>query len=754
MESTVQDPTHRRKVRTRLVILVVISLLILLNIFAIYYQDFNPTYAIANNIVVYAVVNINVILLMILVLLVLRNLVKLYFERKGKVVGAKFRTKLVIAFVGLALVPSILLFIVASGLINRSIQGWFDGQVERALGQSQEVVERFYRQAEGQALSYAQLLARELDPADLKSPEGSLRLKGILDERRQELQAESIQVFTIDQREAVGSSGNNAPAEALRPELNSDLVAQLLAGQVVTQTRTTPQGDTVFAFAALASGEGKDRNLGILAVALFLPESLTTKMQSVSAGYREYKQLELLRNPITASYMISYLLITLLIVFSAIWIGFYLARGITDPIQSLVEGTRAVAEGNLDIRVEKRADDEIGLLVDAYNAMTQDLKRSKEEIERAQEGLRHTNVELEGRRAYMETVLENIATGVVSLDRQGRVTTVNQSAGRILGIAAKQLPGRSYREAFDPTIVLPVRDLLKKMWQGGREYIEGQIRVMVNGRSLTLLVGMSLLRDHQGRGLGMVLVFENLTELIKAQKVAAWQEVAQGIAHEIKNPLTPIRLSAERLRKKYDENSVDLRAIVEECTNTIVKQVKGLMELVNEFSRFARMPEAHPRPCPLHAIINDSMALYRSHPSDIQIETDFDQRVDQVEVDEEQMKRVFINLIENAIEAMENRGRIQIRTRRDDANGLIRIEVSDDGRGIPLEDRDRLFLPYFTTKGRGTGLGLAIVHRIVAEHHGAIEVKENLPKGTTFVIQLPANGHLLEIVPAERTKAI
>jgi two-component system nitrogen regulation sensor histidine kinase NtrY len=447
--------------------------------------------------------------------------------------------------------------------------------------------------------------------------------------------------------------------------------------------------------------------------------------------------MKILKAPIKTSYLITLLMVALLVIFCAIWFGLYLAKGITVPIQHLVEGTRAVADGNLDFRVQATSDDEIGWLVQSFNQMTDDLRTSKMALEQANAELKDRNQELEARRNYTATVLENVAAGVLSLDKHGRVSTMNRSAQMMLGIDAQEAIGRVYRHVFSATHLDSMRGLMKRLVSGRREHIADQLQFLVGGRVLILLVNISLLRDSDGHYLGMVLVFDDLTELIRAQKLAAWRDVAQGIAHEIKNPLTPIQLSAQRLRRKYREHSGDFGEVFDECTHTIITQVEGLKGLLDEFSAFARMPEAKPTPTELPPLIEEVLQLYRGAHHDIELTLSCDPAVVKVNVDGEQMKRALINLVENAIEAMHGRGHLDIVTSLDGRQQRVCIEVRDSGVGIPPQVRDKLFLPYFTTKNRGSGLGLALVNRIVADHGGRISVRDNSPRGSIFAIELP-----------------
>ncbi|MFQ6112144.1 MAG: ATP-binding protein, partial [Nitrospinota bacterium] len=595
----------------------------------------------------------------------------------------------------------------------------------------------YYRETEGEALAHARRLAASLaTPRGLKDAK---RLKALMEPKLDELLVDSIQLFNEEGRELLKLKRAEAPGTTLFYPF-SDLMDKALGGEAISEIRSVGRGDLIRGLAPIRLPGKGGKVLGLVAVTYYVPQSLTAKLADIRTAFENYKQMEIQKDPIKASYVMTFLMIALLVIFAAIWFGFYLARGITVPIEKLAEGTRAVAEGNLDFKIDLKADDEVGLLVDAFNRMTSNLKRSGEKLEEAHRGLQRTNVELERRRSYMETVLQNIATGVITVDHRGRITTINKAAGKMLELDIERARGKSYLSLFSSEQLAPVRALLKKMLDSGRESLSEQIQMRVGGRVLTLIASVSLLTDRGGQGIGMVVVFEDLTELIKAQKLAAWREVAQGIAHEIKNPLTPIQLSTQRLKKKFETGAQDFAEVFQTSTTTIITQVKSLMELVNEFSQFARLPEAHPRPCDLHALLSEVLSLYRESHRHLEFETRYEATLEPVSVDEGQIKRVFINLLENAIESMGDGGKITISTFHDRMNQSVRIEVADEGEGLPTQSRERLFMPYFSTKKGGRGLGLALVQRIIADHNGSIEVRDNHPKGTVFVIRLPLDG--------------
>jgi two-component system nitrogen regulation sensor histidine kinase NtrY len=368
--------------------------------------------------------------------------------------------------------------------------------------------------------------------------------------------------------------------------------------------------------------------------------------------------------------------------------------------------------------------------------MASELASSRRKVERSTIELERKHVEVEGRRRYIETILERITTGVVSVDAAGTITTINSAAARLLTLN-RQIIGQPAFAVFDRIDLQPLAKFVAGAGRAKTEVAAQEIAIAREGQELHLAVAATALVGDSGAPEGVVLVLDDVTPLIRAQKVAAWREVARRLAHEIKNPLTPIQLSAERLRRHFGGAPPQARALVDECTTTIVGEVESLKGLVDEFSQFARMPSPRTVPSDVGQLITDTIALYNGLLTDVNIEQRFAPGVPLVRLDPEQIRRVIINLVDNAIEAMERRGRIVVETQLDTANTLVRVIVADDGPGIPPAEREKLFLPYYSTKRRGSGLGLAIVRRIIAEHGGTIDVGDNTPRGTRFTIELP-----------------
>jgi two-component system nitrogen regulation sensor histidine kinase NtrY len=697
-----------------------------------------PELPLASNIAVFALLNLNLIVLLLLVLLLLRNLVKLWFERREKVIGAKFKAKLVLAFLSLSLIPSTLIFLIASNFINKSIEGWFKPQVERPLDQALAVAQTYYGNLERMALRHGQQIGRVVDREGLLAEDRREALAAYLVEQQDRLGLSAITVFGPQGQEIVHVKDPILGDLATR-DVNEGQLRQGAAGQELTTVRELSSGDLVEAVVPIWSTRGAARTVvGVVVVGTHVTERLEARVRAISQAFREYKQLKLLKAPIKGIYILLFLLMTLIVVFSFTWFALYLARGITGPIEQLAEGTREIAAGNLSYRVEAHGDDEIGVLVSSFNRMTDDLGRSKRQLEEAYLDLSDKHTELEDRRVYIETVLEAITTGVVSFDPLGRLTTINRAAARMLGVNESTAPGRLLEEVFAGPDLRPVVAHVQRMRRPNAAGAERAVQVRRGGATLSLVASATALRGPDNEYAGTVVVLDDLTELLKAQRVAAWREVAQRIAHEIKNPLTPIQLSAQRLRRRLARTPGEER-LVREATETIIHEVDGLKRLVDEFSRFARMPVLAPRPTDVRQLIDSVAGLYReSHPA-LSITTRHPDDLPLLEVDPDHIKRAVLNLVDNAVAAVGGAGEVRIETVHVAGTGHARLIVSDNGPGISAEDKEKLFLPYFSTKVAGMGLGLPIVHEIVSEHGGTIWIEENHPRGTRFIIEVPVS---------------
>lgn len=728
------DSGARRK---KILILGAVILFLIVSTTEILFQGPRANIPIANNLLILFLLNINILLLMVMVVLVARHLVKLYAVRNKRVFGSRFQTRLILSFLTLTLIPSILLFIVASGLITNSIDNWFSETVEKSMRDSLDVAEELYMRSEKDVSERAASLAELIREQRMMEPENRTYLENTLKKRMRGSDVETAVIFDENFSEAV-RIGEKPVTAALPNDFDELLIKRLRSGEVISKTELLGNSSLVVSLAPITTMSGK--LVGALLLIDSIDRSLVEKVNAIAETFDEYKQLKLQRFPIKAVYEVTLLLMTLVVLFVAIWYGFYLAREITVPINKLAEATQKVTEGDLTVRLEEKSKDEIGFLIRSFNRMTEELETSRSKLEFSHYELVETNLELDRRRKYIETILAKIATGVISIDSRGRITTCNHAAISILKIQQTEPRGRYYEDVFEAVQLEPIRNMLREMGKAEKDSIEAETKLVINGVQLTLLVHTSTLRDAERRFLGIAVVFDDLTDVINAQKTSAWREIAQHIAHEIKNPLTPIRLNTERLRRMYRQDKAAFDKIFDNSTGIIIQEVDVLRKLVDEFSRFAQLPEANPSMVSLHSIINDVVNLYRGGNPEVTIKTAFSPSIGLVRLDKEQMHRAFRNLVENAIDAVGPQGIIEIHTSRDENDERIIIDVMDNGPGVDVQNHDKIFLPYFSTKKKGAGLGLAIVNRIVADHEGRIHVKNRSPRGTVMVMDLPATA--------------
>ncbi|HTP66753.1 MAG TPA: ATP-binding protein [Geobacteraceae bacterium] len=737
--ATLPPDEIRKRKRESLIIAVSLLFIIALTWAEINLARLRSAVPLGNKIIIFGLINIIVLLIILLVYLVFRNVAKLLLERRQNVVGARLRTKLVLSFVALSLVPTMLLFFVSAGFIDNSINKWFNKQIEASLEESMGVAQTYYKNSDASALYYGNQISSFIKEQKLLNDQNLPQLKELIRQKQSEYNLGVVEVFSSQREELVRIANAKLPmGEFTNP--SSDDINIALHGKEITKINTIGKAELIRGIVPIRSNWDPGDIVGVVVVNYYVPYSLVSKMREISASYYEFRQLKALKNPIITAYILTLFLITLVIVFLAFWFGVYLAKSLTIPIQELAEATRQIADGNLEITLGEKGFDEIGMLVASFNKMTEDLRHHQHVLNMTNEELTRSNMELEQRRLYMETVLRNITAGVISVDRKGVLTTVNKSAERLLNIRIGDVLGRSFREVLRPDQLDVVNGILRDLIMGKQDTISKQVTIPTQEVKLTLQVNISLLKDENDEFMGTVVVFDDLTNLMKAQRMAAWREVARRIAHEIKNPLTPIQLSAQRLRKRYLARFDEDEKVFDECTGMIIKSVDEIKTLVNEFSNFARMPAIQPTANNLNEIIREALTLYQEAHRNICFTFRPDESVPQFSLDRDQIKRVLINLLDNAVAAVGDEGKIDIESGFDDDQKKVSFVVADNGTGIPPEDRSKLFEPYFSTKKSGTGLGLAIVNSIITDHHGLIRVRENIPKGTKFIVELPAGG--------------
>ena len=726
----------RRKFLILFVLLVFLGTLSTLYFFLQRAEDISPTY-ITNSLLLYFLGITNFLLLVVIIFVLSRYLVKLLLERWRNVSGSRFRTKLVTAFIGLILVPSALLFWAASDLIVKSVESWFNPPVEQVLDNSLRIAESYYQDRQREASRFAEELAQKIEARGLASDLSQASLQAFITQKGAEYGLDTVSVYGINERAMVVYVGDSQSV-SYNP-IDPDEIRQGLQGEKFWRIDSHGVGQIVRSGVPFYRGTEREQVAGVVVAGYFLSGEVSSLANMVRHHYEEYEQLKLQKQKIQKTWVSIYLTISLLIIFSAVWIGLYLARGITDPIQKLAEGTEAVSAGELDHRVEVEATDELRMLVDSFNRMTEALQLSKKEIDASNRTLRRTNQQLRERRRYIETVLETIPTGVFSLNADGVITTANRSAAQILRLEKPALLNAHYREALAAEDRREIRAFIDRYHEKPDLSVDRRIVLHIDSWTINLAVNFTTLADEFGDYAGMIVVLEDLSELMKAQRIATWREVAKQVAHEIKNPLTPIQLSAERMYKHVTGVSEDFQGIAAECRDTIIKEVDSLKTLVDEFSRFARLPTVKPLPGEINEVVEATIQRYESTHGNITIRKSLQPDMPEARYDPEQLKRVLINLIENAIEAMAGEGEIHIKTQYDTHLQAHLIEIIDHGTGIDQRKRDKLFVPSFSTKKDGSGLGLAIVSRIISDHNGFIRVDEpESHQGTKFVLGIPA----------------
>jgi len=695
-------------------------------------RDFSPDFL--ASFLLYGLTVLNICLLFILVLVLGRNLVRAIMERRRGALGARFQMRLLSVFLLMALVPSLALIFVGSDLIQQTVDRWFSVDVERILFSSQTVGVALRQSLADRCRTHARFLAHDLEVRGLLVPGGQGGLRRTVESRARDLRMDIVSIYGR-QGELLTVMDPRLPAAPIVGPSGEALAETALRGQEAENTIPFPQGELVRVAAPVRDGGGGVR--GVVVVSALLPEAVAAEAREVQEHYTKFRKAETYKEPIKALYLSLYIFPALLILFGAVWISLYLARRITTPLRLVGEGAERIAGGERGVRVDfPSGDEEFTALIASFNRMSERLAVSEEEVEHARDRLTRKNEELEERRRFMETVLETVGTGIVVVDSEGTITAVNAAGCRILNLEPEAVVGRGLDEAFSGPGHVEIAGLARRLLSGRTARQEREVTVPWRGRDRHLAVTVVGLPSPAGSAPGVVVVVDDLTPLMRAQKVAAWGEVARKLAHEIKNPLTPIQLSAQRIRKAHLKGAPDFEQILTECTGAIVQEVEALKDLVDEFAQFARLPTANLVPGSLHEIIEQTLSLYDGLFAGVRIERSLAPDLPLVRLDSDQMKRVLINLVDNAIDATEKKGTVMISTEFDRSQGRVRLGVADDGPGIASEDRDRLFVPSFSTKRRGSGLGLAIVSRIVQEHQGTIRVEDNRPRGARFVVEL------------------
>ena len=752
------------KSRRRLIALAVLVCVLLL--FAVVQQAFNLSPILRDpesqtTLFMWAFASLNVILLLTFILILLRHLVKLYFEQKSQRPGSHFHRKLLLSFLGVALLPGVFMSFFAYSVVNRNLDKWFSSPLDQAfepvgLGELAGQVEK---DASQRAVLTARLLAGHPHVQSLwnaSGPENVPELERIA--RQLEVPFAVILDGSGSPLLAYRDGRTYLPTDSRFPEMVRPLeaVRKGAAGRELSQAPfdkvwTVPwkEGSATDRQEQHLLLAGARSESGSLIVGSLPPVEMVSFARKLSSLSRDYEHMKEQRKMIQTNFMLVLGVVTLLVLFPAVWIALFLSRRITEPIRALAEASNEVSQGNLSVQVDSPAPDELGILVSSFNRMTAQLHEAARDLAVKNRDLAESHRASEARRRYTEAVLENIPTGVISIAADSSINTMNEAAQQMLGRTDDT--GLTLEELFQPGDLAEIQSLMAK---AGRVRIASkELELKAQAGTFYGTVTLSTLDPADAGPQRFVMVLEDLTELLRAQKATAWREVARRMAHEIKNPLTPIQLSADRILKHLSRSkaariggnplppgSSGFQATVKECVHTITQEVKTLKGMVDEFSRFAQLPSPSMVPSNLNAIIESTLASYDGRLDGVDVVKQLAPDLPLTQVDPEQLKRVLVNLIDNALEAMDqaDRKELSLSSRFFPSRETIQLAVRDSGQGIAAADRNKLFLPYFSTRKRGTGLGLAIANRIVADHKGYIHVEDNSPRGASFVIEFPA----------------
>ena len=696
----------------------------------------SATLPFVNSIFFFGLINFNIVILVAMLWLIFKNVGKIFFERRSRILGSRLKTKLVTAFIGFSIIPTLTIFFISALYINQSFDKWFSIKIQNTLQSSLEITSLYYKNAENTSAHFAELINKQIHSQIKRTASLSKKqeenLISILEPLRSTYALNAIEIYTNPLENPVllmdPESKINNPHAYVR--LSLDRLRQAFQGTKFAYIQNIGHADLVRASSPIIDyTSGRIR--AVIIVSTLIPVNLTSRAGQIANVVEDYKDINPLKYPIKTTYFVILILITLLIIFAEIWLGLYLARELTVPIERLVKAAQDVGRGRLDVSIERTGNDEIAMLVESFNKMTADLRENQSKLKQ--------------RTQQLEAILSNIATGVILVDHEGKILTLNNSALQLLELSSRDYIGASMHTLFaDDAYASLLRVLtagLQDLPQSDRE-LTWATKIKNEAKNLTAI---SNPLKEKGKIWGAVAVLDDLTYLVKGQREMAWREVAKRIAHEIKNPLTPIKLSAQRLQRRLKELPGRDGQLVQECTSVIIQHTDELKEMVNEFSNFARFPEVSPLPNQLNELIQETMQLYLSAHPEIHFVTKLETKLPIINLDKDQMRRVILNLIDNAIAAIKSvernkPGRIEVETHFNEKLEMAALTIRDNGPGMSESVQERAFEPYFSTKQEGTGLGLAIVKRIINDHGGYIRLSSTPETGTTFMIELPTKS--------------
>ncbi len=724
------DPRIRNRLLAVLILLAFLAFLVSFNI----QQGFAGAEEGRSRLFLFLAININIVLLAVVFYLIARNLLKLAYERRQHVLGVNLKTKLIIAFIILSL-PAMGFHLFASIFIANTLESWLQGQHESVLNSARNISEVYHRE-----------LRKTMELKGWVWEQQLLRNKGKMPDSSFYRDVDvNVTLYSVD-RDIIYQKLID---ETSRAFWKAPSMSEWYRIELQDQTWLVEELPDRFIYRHLRRVQSRNR-LVFVEIYQPAPRHVTSAINEIAEVELNSLLLSESRELVQRYFLVIFLLMLLFIVFVATWIAFYLAEGFVHPIEDLAVATERVAEGELGYQVQPRGslDKDFSLLVQSFNAMSRDLRENRLALIRTTEHLQRSNRVLEEHTRFVELVLENITTGVISMDKDGRVEGINRSAKELLQLQTENFSGKHYSEVLTKESLRVFEEMSEKISENNLTSVSQNLTLVKQDSPIQVSATLLMLKNRAGGPVGMVSIYNNITEMQRLQRARAWREVARRIAHEIKNPLTPIQLSAERIRRKYTPQVEDQEALIQ-STQTIINEVQQLKRMVSEFSKFAKIPESNPQPVDLNSVIEEALQLYRDNmPSRIQLKTDLAQDIPPVSLDREQMKRMFINLVDNAIDAIEKKGRISrifrqgeitVRTAFLPELSIAQVDIIDNGTGIDPEMSVQLFEPYSTTKDHGTGLGLTIASQTVTDHQGFVRFSNREEGGAVFTIELPVS---------------
>ncbi len=703
---------YKKEAYFTLIISLIFGFLIYLETQLPFFKKFLP---IGENKLIVIILNINLLLILLLLFLVSRTLVKTYIEKKRGIWGSGLKTKLTVTLLFISIIPSFTLFILATGFFQVSMDKWFSQKIEDTIESALEFSQFYYEDLLQRYEKTSVLLAKEVGRQRLLENDSGLNAY-----MKKTTKTHLLGYLSIYDLSGNLIKSNISLQDGIEHEL-SEKTKILEKENAVRSVIPLKSGELIMAGTKIIDESGNAQ--AILFVGDIIKVHGTQRIQEIASANKEFKEARPFKKILKYSFYIPLSLITIMTIFFSVWVGMKMATEITIPIERMKEGASIIAKGSFDINLEDRGKDEIGTLVRAFNSMAKELKITKDEIEE--------------KRRYMEVILDNVATGIISTDETGNILLMNRAAKNILGMEGEGWTGISLRKILGNDFRRIMKSFLKEARGTDSGSVTKEMRLNFKKDVTYIRASLTILKDEEKRAEGFIITFDDITHIVRAEKLATWREIAKKLTHEIKNPLTPIILSAERIRRKLLPHSGDKdKEVLDETTSIIIKSVEDIKGIVNELTKLTHISQAKAIE-DINSIVEETIDLYKNLYQNIAFQ--FEKvKIPQFRLDRDGIKRVMINLITNSVKAIDSReGTITINTRYDEEKRTATIEVADTGKGIVDEDKGKIFDPYFTKEKEGMGLGLAIVHSIILEHHGRIHVEDNAPQGTRFIIELP-----------------